>query len=202
MSEIKIIVEAAEFVTAINNLANAINNLAANANTAENTTPAPAAKRGRKSTAAPTAEAAPVQPTETVQPAAPAPVVNQPVQQMQVPVQQPIPQPVQQMPVQPPVVNQPQITAMPQMMPTQAPVQQYQQPVPTATPTQQQAPAPAAPTYSTDDIGRAGAVLMSQGAQMQLNDLLTRFGVSSVNQLRPEQLAPFAAELRAMGAPI
>lgn len=71
------------------------------------------------------------------------------------------------------------------------------------------APAPAAPNIAPDsagaqltveDIGRAGATLVDMGKMPQLLALLARYGVQAVTQLQPAQLAPFADELRALGA--
>ena len=61
-------------------------------------------------------------------------------------------------------------------------------------------PAPAAPSYTMDDIGRAGATLIDAGKMPQLIALLGKFGVQAVTQLKPEQFAPFAEELKSLGA--
>jgi len=64
------------------------------------------------------------------------------------------------------------------------------------------APAPVAPSYTMDDIGRAGATLIDAGKMPQLIALLGKFGVQAVTQLKPEQFASFAEELRSLGAKI
>ena len=62
------------------------------------------------------------------------------------------------------------------------------------------APAPSAPVYTMDDLGRAGASLIDAGKMPQLIALLGKFGVQAVTQLKAEQFAAFADELKAMGA--
>lgn len=68
------------------------------------------------------------------------------------------------------------------------------------------APAPAvpvaAPTYTLDQIARAGAALVDAGKMEQLLALLGKYGVAAVTQLAPEQHGSFATELRALGAQI
>lgn len=106
-----------------------------------------------------------------------------------------------------------------------APVTPTQPPAPTATPpvaAPSPAPAPTAgqtsaapgntpaptvpvagaPTYTLDQISRAGASLVDAGKMQQLLELLGRYGVQAVTQLQPEQYGAFATELRALGAQI
>lgn len=68
-------------------------------------------------------------------------------------------------------------------------------------------PAPAvpvtgAPAYTLDQISWAGASLVDAGKMQQLLELLGRYGVQAVTQLKPEQYGAFATELRALGAQI
>lgn len=74
-------------------------------------------------------------------------------------------------------------------------------PMPTAA-----APAPAvpvtAPTYTLDQIAKAGANLVDAGKMEQLLALLAKYGVQAVTQLTPDQYGAFATELRALGAQI
>lgn len=96
--------------------------------------------------------------------------------------------------------------------PTQTPT-----PAPVATPTP--APAPAAPaqtvaptnpaptvpvttapTYTLDQIAKAGASLVDAGKMEQLLALLAKYGVQAVTQLQPDQYGVFATELRTLGA--
>lgn len=65
--------------------------------------------------------------------------------------------------------------------------------VPTAAPT-------AAPSYTMDQIAKAGAELAQAGKMPQLMALLQQHGVQAVTQLRPEQYGDFAAALRGLGA--
>lgn len=76
-------------------------------------------------------------------------------------------------------------------------------PAPAAAP----APAPAAvptaaPTYTLDALARAGAALAQAGKMQEALALLAKYGVQTVNQLKPEQYGAFATELRALGAQI
>lgn len=59
-----------------------------------------------------------------------------------------------------------------------------------------------APTYTLDQIARAGAALVDAGKMDQLLALLGKYGVAAVTQLAPEQYGSFATELRALGAQI
>ena len=100
-------------------------------------------------------------------------------------------------PTQPPV-------AAPGPVPTAPPVA----PAPSVAPapTAPAAPAPTvpvtAPTYTLDQIAKAGAALVDAGKMDQLLALLGKYGVAAVTQLTPEQYGNFATELRALGAQI
>ena len=98
-----------------------------------------------------------------------------------------------------------------------APVQTAPTPAPVAAPAPAPAPpvtpmpttaAPAhavpvtAPTYTLDQIAKAGANLVDAGKMEQLLALLTKYGVQAVTQLTPDQYGAFATELRALGAQI
>ncbi len=80
-------------------------------------------------------------------------------------------------------------------------------PVPT-TPPQESTPASAptvstaAPSYTLDDLARAGTELVDAGRQAELPGLLGRFGVTSLPDLPQDRYAEFAAALREMGARI
>ena len=60
----------------------------------------------------------------------------------------------------------------------------------------------AAPTYTLDALARAGAALAQAGKMQEALALLAKYGVQTVNQLKPEQYGAFATELRALGAQI
>lgn len=60
----------------------------------------------------------------------------------------------------------------------------------------------AAPTYTLDALARAGAALAQAGKMNEALAVLAKYGVQSVNQLKPEQYGAFAVELRALGAQI
>ena len=109
-----------------------------------------------------------------------------PVQQ-QMSIQQP---PVQPAPVQTVPVQQAPIQQQPVQ---QAPAQQQ----PTTVPTQ-------APTYSLDQLAKAGATLMntSEAKRSELMNLLAMFGVQALTELAPDQYGAFATKLRELGAQI
>lgn len=86
-------------------------------------------------------------------------------------------------------------------------------PAPTVNPTPMAAPVPtaavvptavptASPTYTLDALARAGAALAQAGKMQEALALLAKYGVQTVNQLKPEQYGAFATELRALGAQI
>lgn len=66
------------------------------------------------------------------------------------------------------------------------------------------APVSPAPTYTLEQVSRAGAELISadSGKLPQLRELLQKYGVPAVSELKPDQLGSFATELRALGAQI
>lgn len=63
-------------------------------------------------------------------------------------------------------------------------------------------PVAGAPTYTLDQIAKAGASLVDAGKMEQLLGLLTKYSVQAVTQLMPDQYGAFATELRALGAQI
>lgn len=112
--------------------------------------------------------------------------------------------------------RQPVVVPVTTAVPTQPPVT-TSAPVPVAQPAASDpapAPAPAAPvtpaptvpvtapTYTLDQIAKAGAALVDAGKMEQLLALLGKHGVAAVTQLSPEQYGEFATELRALGAQI
>lgn len=58
----------------------------------------------------------------------------------------------------------------------------------------------AAPTYTLEQISKAGADLAAAGKTPQLLGLLQQFGIQAVNMLPKEQYGAFATALRGMGA--
>lgn len=115
-------------------------------------------------------------------------------------VPQDTPAPVPPVTIPPATVVPTQPTPAPVATPTPAPA-----PVAlaqTAAPTN---PAPAvpvttAPTYTLDQIAKAGASLVDAGKMEQLLALLAKYGVQAVTQLQPDQYGVFATELRTLGA--
>lgn len=119
----------------------------------------------------------------------------------------PVSAPVTPAPV-PPVTTPPatvvptQPTPAPVATPTSAPAPAPAAPAQTVAPTN---PAPAvpvttAPTYTLDQIAKAGASLVDAGKMEQLLALLAKYGVQAVTQLQPDQYGVFATELRTLGA--
>ena len=109
----------------------------------------------------------------------------------------PVTAPVTPAPV-PPVTMPPATVPVAAPTPAPAPVA----PAQTVAPTN---PAPAvpvttAPTYTLDQIAKAGASLVDAGKMEQLLALLAKYGVQAVTQLQPDQYGVFATELRTLGA--
>lgn len=118
----------------------------------------------------------------------------------------PVATPVTHAPVPP--VTMPPATVVP-IQPTPAPVETPTPapapaaPAQTVAPTNNPAPAvpvTTAPTYTLDQIAKAGASLVDAGKMEQLLALLAKYGVQAVTQLQPDQYGVFATELRTLGA--
>jgi len=75
-------------------------------------------------------------------------------------------------------------------------------PVAPAAPAAPVMPVAGAPTYTLDQISKAGAALVDAGKMEPLLALLTKYGVQAITQLQPAQYGVFATELRALGAQI
>lgn len=130
-----------------------------------------------------------------------APVIPAPVQTAEAPAQTAPVAPVAAAPVQAapvtPVTPAPAQTnpAPAQTAPVQAPA------APAPAPVQ---PAPVAanngPRYTLEQISRAGAALADQGKIPQIIALLGKYGVQTVNQIKPEHINAVAEELKALGA--
>lgn len=112
------------------------------------------------------------------------PFKDSPVQQTQVPTQQP----VQTVPVQ----TQP-VQTVQQTVPTQQPVQT--QPVQTAVPVAEK-------TYTLEDLQRASSTLVQAGKIQLLQGLLQEFNSLALTTLPTEQYGAFALRLRELGAAI
>ena len=115
-------------------------------------------------------------------------------------VPQDIPAPVLPVTTPPASVVPTQPTPAPVATPTPAPAPAA--PAQTVAPTN---PAPTvpvttAPTYTLDQIAKAGASLVDAGKMEQLLALLAKYGVQAVTQLQPDQYGVFATELRTLGA--
>lgn len=78
------------------------------------------------------------------------------------------------------------------------------QPAPQPVPVAPVVPVAAAPSFTKEQIARAGSELISQqpGRMQELMGLLASYGVQAITDLKPEQLGPFATTLRGMGAKI
>ena len=115
-------------------------------------------------------------------------------------VPQDTPAPVPPVTMPPATVVPTQPTPAPVATPTPAPAPAA--PAQTVAPTN---PAPTvpvttAPTYTLDQIAKAGASLVDAGKMEQLLALLAKYGVQAVTQLQPDQYGVFATELRTLGA--
>ena len=90
--------------------------------------------------------------------------------------------------------------------PPPAPAAPVTPPAPAPAPAPQTAapvmPVASAPTYTLDQISKAGAALVNAGKMEPLLALLTKYGVQAITQLQPAQYGVFATELRALGAQI
>jgi len=114
---------------------------------------------------------------------------DSPVQQTQVPIQQP----VQTVPVQP-------VQTVQQTVPVQ-PVQTVQQTVPGQPPVQTAVPV-AEKTYTLEDLQRASSTLVQAGKIQLLQGLLQEFNSLALTTLPAEQYGAFALRLRELGAAI
>lgn len=76
------------------------------------------------------------------------------------------------------------------------------EPVENAQPAPAPTAVPVAPpkSYTLDEVMNAAAQLMDAGRMADLQALLPKYNVVSVNMLAPEQLGAFAADLRELGA--
>lgn len=77
-----------------------------------------------------------------------------------------------------------------------------QQPAPVTPPTPAAAVPTSTATYTLDDLARAAMTLMDTGRQVDLQQLLARFGVDALPALPQTQYGAFATALRGMGAQI
>lgn len=120
--------------------------------------------------------------------------------QMPAPAPAPIAPPAPVPPVAPVAPQMPTAaTNQPPVMPqTPGPAPAAPAPAPAAP----AVPVTTAPTYTLDQIAKAGASLVDAGKMEPLLALLSRYGVQAVTQLAPEHYGAFATELRALGAQI
>lgn len=116
------------------------------------------------------------------------PIKDSPVQQTQLPTQQP----VQSVPVQTQPVQQPVQTAPSQTVQQTVPVQQTVQ---TAVPVAEK-------TYTLEDLQRASSTLVQAGKIQLLQGLLQEFNSLALTTLPVEQYGAFALRLRELGAAI
>lgn len=121
------------------------------------------------------------------------PIKDSPVQQTQLPAQQPV-QTVQAAPTQP-VQSVPVQTAPTQTVQQTVPVQQTVQTVQTAVPVAEK-------TYTLEDLQRASSTLVQAGKIQLLQGLLQEFNSLALTTLPTEQYGAFALRLRELGAAI
>lgn len=63
-------------------------------------------------------------------------------------------------------------------------------------------PPTAAPTYTMEQLARAGALLAQSGKMNECLAIMARYNIQTITQLQPEQYGAFATELRGLGAQI
>ena len=105
----------------------------------------------------------------------------------------------------PPAPVQPASVAAPvNHTPATAPVAPPPMTAPATAPYTPTAPVASAPSFTVEQISKAGADLIgSNPAKMpELLGLLQQFGVQAITELKPDQLGPFATALRGLGAKI
>ncbi len=93
-------------------------------------------------------------------------------------------------PTVPPIPVVPTVPTPPTLQ-TAVPVNPTPAPIPTS-----------APQYTFDMLSIAGSALIDAGKMVQLQQLLGKFGVQSLAELKPESYGAVANELRALGAKI
>jgi len=150
------------------------------------------------------APAAPVNPIMT-----PAPAALPPVASPTVPAGTTAPAVPPTAPMTAPTATAPIAGTLDQAPPVN-PTVATETPVPTFAPTATNTASPsnsspgvplaAPPTYTLDQLARAGASLAQSGKMEQALALLAKYNVQTVNQLSPDQYGAFATELRALGA--
>ena len=122
------------------------------------------------------------------------PIKDSPVQQNQLPTQQPV-QTVQTIPVQTQTVQQTVPTQQPVQTVQTVPTQQIVQTVQTAVPVTEKA-------YTLEDLQRASSTLVQAGKIQLLQGLLQEFNSLALTTLPDEQYGAFALRLRELGAAI
>jgi hypothetical protein len=140
----------------------------------------------------------------------PAPVAPVPAPAVAAPASLVTPAPVapaDPTPAPAPAPVAPAVSAPASTVPTSTTAAPTAAPAPVQAAVAQTAPAAAvpvapAPTYTLDQISKAGAALVDMGKMEQLLALLSKYGVAAVTQLAPDQYGIFATELRALGAQI
>lgn len=187
MLEIKITVELPGIPEAINHLADALL-----ASKVQAITPAPVVSLP----VAAEAEVAPV-PAEVP---APAPVPEKKTRKRKE-APTPVAAPVEQAEDAPPLAEVPVEPEAPAADP---------EPVSEATPQEaaadltpavtQDIPADDTPVYTIDLLSRAGTALLDKGKMGDLLNLLSKYNASSLMDLKPEQYAAFAQDMKAIGA--
>lgn len=77
-------------------------------------------------------------------------------------------------------------------------------PIAPAAPVAPAVPLATAPTFTIQQIAKAGAELFTNRPELrpQVNALLTQYGIQSVTDLKPEHYGAFATALRGLGANI
>ena len=186
MLEIKITVELPGIPEAINHLADALL-----ASKVQAITPAPVVSLP----VAAEAKAAPV----PVEVPASAPVPEKKTRKRKE-TPAPVAAPVEQAEDAPPlaeVPTEPEAPAADPQPASEATPQAVADPTPAVT---QDVPTNDTPVYTIDLLSRAGTALLDKGKMGDLLNLLGKYSASSLMDLKPEQYAAFAQEMKAIGA--
>lgn len=94
-----------------------------------------------------------------------------------------------------------EINPIPEITPKPA-VTQMPDPAAAVAAVPEQPPKPVKPTYTLEELSRAGGALIDQGKMQPLLNLLAKFGVKAITQLDPSTYGDLAEGLKALGAPL
>ena len=94
------------------------------------------------------------------------------------------------------------LSPLPSATKTPAPVPAQAQLVNSAPLSAAPVPTASAPAYTLQQLAAAASTLMDAGKQPELISLLGKYGIPSMQQLKQDKFAEFAADLRSLGAKV